>query len=630
MLPAALIVMAGVLVSATAFSVFFSADDLVYFAYAQSRPWPGIVDAAAHRWLSGAGAFRVCRWLFGVDAGLFHLPVFGVHIVNALLVWWLARRLEPARPHFALTAGLVFVGHAAAFTVLAWLSAGFNEAPAVTAALVATHLTLTGMERRSVWFAGSAGAVIFLATGFKQHVVLAVAYVAMFGVYFGLKTLRSSPRRSWMPPLAAAVVVVSTVAVWLAAVVVPRMPADFSRPPYTRVYTPQSVGAGYLRYLPHALNPLAVAREALGYQQALPPALAASTTTGRTGLRIVMLVAWVVVLWGSATRLALLSLAGTAATVLVAALSVAVVLPAHQYDYYAYFGLPAASMLAAMPIGALWRVVRERVGMRQVFVPAAGAALLLAVWYQGRLLRSTNALAANAEHARIIDRLAQTVPSNSTLYFVPPVSRAREDTLQGASLALLRPEKALTVQFAGDPGIPDVFAARPGLLLVETRATAGGGWEAALLERAQWRNPETTLRLENGAEVRQPFRVGDAGLASVHVLVSPWIARCEGAFAIEAATDSAALPVEPLASGRLDCRRDIAGSVAVFAAVPGRLPRGEYSLRIRVDSGVLELPVSRAVDMGFAPVSYRHHGAWEPREYTLAMREVLRVVKTRP
>jgi hypothetical protein len=296
-LPAALIVVAGILVSATAVGVFFAADDLVYVAYAQSRPWPGVVDAAAHRWLSGAGAFRVCRWLFGVDARLFHLPVLGAHIINALLVWWLVRRLEPARPYFALATGLVFVGHAAAFTVLAWLSAGFNEAPAVMAALVATHLTLTGMERRSVWLACSAGAVVFLATGFKQHVVLAVAYVAMFGLYFGLRTLRTIPWRSWIRPLVAALVVVSGVAVWLAVVVVPRMPADFFRPPYTRVYTPTSVGAGYLRYLPHALNPLAVAREPLGYQRALPPGSPASTTTSPTKRRIVLLVAWAVVLW---------------------------------------------------------------------------------------------------------------------------------------------------------------------------------------------------------------------------------------------------------------------------------------------------------------------------------------------
>jgi hypothetical protein len=626
--PASLIVMVGCLASAKAFGVFFAADDFVYMAYAESRPWPGFSDAAAHRWLSGAGAFYACRRLFGLDAGLFHVPVVLAHIANALLLWRLVLRLEPTRPYFALVAAVLFVGHAAAFTVLAWLSAGFNEAPALTAALVATHLTLTGMKRRSIWMGCVTGGVIFLATGIKQHVVLAVAYVAMFGLYYGMKTLRTGHRPAWYP-LVAAIIVVSGVAVWLATVVVPRMPVDLFKPPYTRVYAPASVGASYVRYLPHALNPLAFAREPLGYQGALPARLYEATRTRPTVLRTGILIAWALALWAGARRLGLLPLAATAAAVLVAALSVAVVLPDHQYDYYAYFGLPAASMLAAMAIGAVWRVVRADGPLSRVLLPASTLALFVAAWCQGLLLASANAVVQNSQHTRLIDRVAEIAPSQSTLYFLPPVSRVREDTLQGASVALLRPDKGLTTQFAETSGIPDTFAAHPGMWLVATRRGAAGDWEAALLDSAQWRNAEGSVRLADGAELRQPFTVGGTSVAAVHVGVSPWRGRCDVAFAIHATADGAAEPGEPLAYGRLDCDRDITNGFAEFPVMPGRIVRGRYVLSLRVESGALEFPVARAGDIGFDPLSYRHGGAWERRQHTLAIRSVLRLVENR-
>jgi hypothetical protein len=627
-LPPSLVILVGCLASAQAFGVFFAADDFVYLAYAESRPWPGVVDAAAHRWLSGAGAFSAGRRLFGFDASLFHLPVAAAHIANALLVWRLVLRLEPTRPSMALVAALLFVAHAAAFTVLAWLSAGFNEAPALTAALVATHLTLTGMERRSMWIGCTAGVVIFVATGFKQHVILAVAYVAMFGLYFGMKTLRPGPRLAWIRPLVAAIIVTSGVAVWLATVVVPRMPPDFFRPPYTRVYAPRSVAASYLRYLPHSLNPVAFAREPLGAQGALPARVSAMETTSPWARRSAMVLAWILVLWASARRLGLLPLAGTAAVVLVAALSVAVVVPDHQYDYYAYFGLPAASLLAAMGIGALWRVVPADRRTRRVLVAGSTAALLVGAWYQGQLLCSANAVAQQARHTQLIDRVAAIAPAHSTLYFLPPVSRAREDTLQGASVTFLRREKALTIHFAGTAGVPDTFVARHDVWLIATRHAADGDWQATLLDAAQWRSAETSVRLADRAELRQPFTVRGASLSAIHVGVSPGRGRCDVAFAIHA--DGAAAPREPLAGGRLDCLRHVTNGFAEFAVPPGRIVGGKYVLSLRVEAGMLELPVARAGDIGFDPVSYRNGGAWERRPYTLAMRGVLRVIDGRP
>jgi hypothetical protein len=194
-------------------------------------------------------------------------------------------------------------------------------------------------------------------------------------------------------------------------------------------------------------------------------------------------------------------------------------------------------------------------------------------------------------------------------------------------VTLLRPDKDLTIHFAEGAGIPATFAARPGLWLIATRQAANGDWQATLLDAAQWRSAETSIRLADGAELRQPFTVGGTSLSAIHVGVSPGPGRCDVAFAIHA--DGAAEPREPLAGGRMDCLRHVTNGFAEFAVPPGRIVGGKYVLSLRVEAGTLEFPVARAGDIGFDPVSYRNGSAWEGRPYTLAIRGVLRVVDGR-
>ena len=118
-----------------AIGVYFAVDDIVYLAYAQHLSWPGFSSAAAQRWLSGPAAFRLCTALFGTNAAFFHFPILLGHAANTLLLWQLLRRVVPAHPGLALTSSALFGMHAAAYSVLAWLSAGFNECFVATAAL---------------------------------------------------------------------------------------------------------------------------------------------------------------------------------------------------------------------------------------------------------------------------------------------------------------------------------------------------------------------------------------------------------------------------------------------------------------------------------------------------------------
>jgi hypothetical protein len=164
------------------------------------------------------------------------------------------------------------------------------------------------------------------------------------------------------------------------------------------------------------------------------------------------------------------------------------------------------------------------------------------------------------------------------------------------------------------------------LWLVATRPTTPGAWEALVLDHVQWRTPETSIRLTDGAELRQPFTVGVAARTAMHVAASPWRGRCDRAFAIHALAAGSSEPGASLVDGRVDCGRDITNGFAELALPRDRIARGRYALSLRADAGMLDFPVARADGTGFDPVSYRHGGGWERREHVLAIRGVVRVV----
>jgi hypothetical protein len=311
--------------------------------------------------------------------------------------------------------------------------------------------------------------------------------------------------------------------------------------------------------------------------------------------------------------------------VLFAALAVGVSLPDHQYDYYAYFGLPAAALLASVPIAALVDWIGGFRRVPRVLVAVSAVVLAAGAWLQGGVLHASNAVVRRARHVELLAAVAERSPDRSTLYFVPPTGLAREDTLQGAAIAMLYPAKGLRIEFAGSPGGQDRFFAGPDLWLVATRSLAHGSWRADLLDQAQWRNPDSTLILSQSEELRQPFVPRGEVLTALQV-AARWYGRgCEVAYTILRAPEgsTAGSPPALVSGGLIACRSSIAGDSADIAlgSIP-LVPGARYLLSLVVLSGALHLPVVRADDTGFEPLSRRIGDRWDVSPHTLGLRLV--------
>jgi hypothetical protein len=623
--PAILVVSVLALVGYRTFSVFFAVDDLVYLVSPPSR-WPGFTEAAANRWLSGPAAFAAGRALFGPTPSLFHLPLILGHGLNALLLWALVRRLAPTHPLLATVSAVVFAGHAAAYTALAWLSAGMNEVPTLTAALLAVHLALSSMHGRP-WLAFASAALVAVGAGLKQHIVVTVVYGLVFGAWYARYRLADRPRSTWLPGLAITLVLMSALCVWMALFVQPRMPVGFRQEPYTRVYAATSVVDGYLRYLPHALNPLATGRESLGYQGDLPAGLDELVRPNLMLFRALVTAGSVLLIAVAARVLQLSLLALGSAFVLLGALFLPASMPRHQYDYYVYFGLPVASLLMAMPMVGAARYLRGRFDANTRWLLPLSVGVAVVAFVQGRVLHDSNDLVAVAAHMQLVDRMAADVADGGTMYFVPPVGAVHEATLSGASIAILRPAKRLKVWFAERDGAPDVFAGSQGVTLVQTRKLPGPHWQGAILDRANWRRPVTRLQLDAGQEFVQPFSSGPERVEALE-FPAEWYGRgCVGEFALEGPVADEATSPSTVARGSFDCRSHVRDGVARVPIPSINLqPTGVYELRLRIRTGSLRLALAATSSDVVRAARYRHGTVVESITDMIGLHVIKRVV----
>jgi hypothetical protein len=452
-------------------------------------------------------------------------------------------------------------------------------------------------------------------------------YGVVYGAWYAHVRLADRARSTWVPGLAIALGLMSALCVWMALHVQPRMPAAFQQEPYTRVYAATSVVDGYLRYLPHALNPFATGRESLGYQGDLPAGFDDWVRAHRPWFRALVTVGsgLLIALGARVLDLSLLSLGSAFA--LLGALFLPASMPRHQYDYYVYFALPVACLLMAVPIAAAARRLRGSFaghsGCVLLLVPAVAAVALV----QGRALHRSNDLVAAAAHVELVDRIAADVADGGTLYFVPPVGAVHEATLGGASVAMLRPAKRLRVRFAERDGAPDVFAGSQGVSLVQTNELPGPHWRGAFLDQANWRRPVTRLSLDVGDEFVQPLSSRHEHIEAIE-FPAAWYGRgCAGEFALEGPVAGEATPPPILATGPFECRSHVRDGVARVPMSPVNVrATAVYQLRVRIHTGTLHLPLAATTSTVGRSARYRHGAVAEPVADAIGLHVIERIV----
>ncbi len=334
----------ALLAHGTALFTFFAVDDFVFLSHEGSPDWTGVVDALAQRPLAFV-LFQGHRWAFGTHPLPFHVTAMLLHVVNAWLTYALGMRVLPRRS-LALAARAIIALHPAAHTPLAWTSAGFNEIPALTFTLLAT-LVLVRSVAMPAPLVVSCLPVLFgmVALGFKQQAILAPLYLVASGAVASRQAPDPASRRVATRRLLWGVLPFIPLGIYFLLFILPRMQLVFGQP-YQPSFNVAEVLSALVRLLTHALNPLAVWRDALGFQGALPRAADRwpwswlATLIVATLLSMGAKVAW---RRGEAAHYLGLSL------LLTCTLAWAAFLPQHLVDYYVYFSLPAATYLLAFP-----------------------------------------------------------------------------------------------------------------------------------------------------------------------------------------------------------------------------------------------------------------------------------------
>jgi hypothetical protein len=585
---------------------------------------PSAIDFFVTRFLSGPVAFAISRELFGLGYQAYHVTPFVLHLTNCWLLWRVLNRLGQPWTYGA-TAALVMALHPAAYTALAWLAVGFNEIPALTLCLASTLLVLDDLERPHVWKPLLAIACVVVAAGFKQHAIVAPVYLLAFGIVRRLDRARPVVS-TWRLRLAAPVLALGCFSLWFVWQVVPLVVERYG-PPYHPVWQPTSVARSMLRLLTSNLNPVPVLREALGCQQAIPLGFSNWLGVDAIVFELALVGGLCVVIWMAATQLGRRPLCVALWAVLFCALVIPSSLPSHLYDYYGYFGLPAAAALLALPLELGRRHAAEWVWPSGAFVRSFGVLLAIAyAWGASWLLHGSNTLVEQANHARRVDEYARGLPEGTTIYFVPPVERAKEDTLSGFSVATMQGERGIGVVFAGQPGVAPVEHTTDLLRLTAFDDLGSGDWRVFALDQANTANAtRDRIGLAEDEELVQPIVVGRRGLTELQARASFYGGGCSVVYRLEQHTTAASLSTSPptrvVASGAYPCATVGRDQFFPIVHIPpqwdSRDVPYDLHLTLRAEAaprgGRVLLATGVAQDNSFLPLMRRTvKGAWQP------------------
>lgn len=572
--------MLAIAVFRRAFSGFFAVDDFVYLEWAVAPRWPTWIQMIEERFFSGQGAFTVSTALFGLRPGPPHAFVFGLHVVNAWLVQRLLVRLAPSRPALGLSAGGLFLIHPVAYTPLAWLAAGFNEVPTLTLTLLATQLAARFVAGRS--FLNVIGAIMLpvAAIGFKQHAVVAPAYLLSVAAYCAFRNGGGRVGGRVMVRLALVAMPLAAGVLLFIRYILPAIDRAFTGP-YTRVLTPESLARTYVLVLWNSLNPFAFFRAGLGYQAAIPAMLAPWPLE----LSLFGLILLAPAIWWAAVKLRQGRLAALLGAILVATLAVPASMPGHVYDYYSYFSLPAATGLVALVLVATGSAAKGA-PFRGWMAPACTVLGLVYALVAGELLDRANGLSRQADNARIVDPLTRIAGLSSTLYFVPPIQPALSDTVRGLSITVLHRQKRLKVEFAEQEGVPNRFAQDQDVTLVGLDDVDARGWRAYWFDQAQWK-AERPIPLLVDRDMIQRVQPHVDRLQEIHALIAAPILPCRIHYAVDRLGIAGMTETETIAEGEVSCPVDTAPHY-VALPIPFQLRSAgliyQFRLRMTADS----------------------------------------------
>jgi len=495
--------------------VFFAVDDFVFLIRYKTLSWPGVVPALAGRYLSHDVAFFIHQQLFGSWHVPYHLLSVSLHVVNGYLVFSLLKALDAAAVTHARVSAVLFVLHPAAYTILSWTVLGYEETVTLALSLAAVWLFLRYLDRPHSWRIAVALLLVVVASGFKNHAILAPMYMAAFGI-LRLQSHGGGLRR--VTRVVTALAPFACFDLWYLLVVMPGLP-QAQHQAYTQDFSAVSLAGSYFRLLPNTFNVVPFVREALGYQEAVPAGLGASLGDVRWYRAAVIALAVAGIGYGGYKTRRLL-FTGVMSAVVLLGLFFAASLPRHLYEYYTYFSLPAACALIGLPVALGIDAGRRRVAGARWPVERIAITLLLAyALAAGTVAHRSNGLVRQAEHAELVHRFTTgAVRPGQTLEFVPPSERARLDTVNGLLLEALHAEAGLRAVFRDSGEAQAACVASDSIVRVALDAVGQRGFQVYPLDQVQW-SAAGKLRLRSGEEVRQRFRASAADVAELHVLV---------------------------------------------------------------------------------------------------------------
>lgn len=502
---------------------FFAVDDYVYLAKTNWTIWKDAFEFFTYPRGLTESAFLLHRWLFGYNPLLYHIVPFGLHVVNALLVYRLIRWALPEHEFAAAIGALLFTVHPAAYTPMAWLSQGFETVPCLTLSLCAVHLFVAHLERRGRFSLLAAVILMVAAIAFKNNIALMPAYAGSLGLLFVSRAPAGPERKSAAIRVALALIPIALFDVWFALDIMWRLP-HLSHPSYTRDLSPGSLAKSYEQLLLHTFNVLPVFRRAIGYQGAIPAEFGA-TGLG-AGIYRAALAAVAVAIGVMAIRRGQIVFAISMTAIVVGGLSFAAPLSHHLQDYYSYFVIPAACALLAFPLASLFEPYWRR--MPSYGRVLAGGALVIYAFAAGTLLHPVNRVIRQAATARAVDEFVRTsAAANQELVFVPPNTEIHGDITGGLSISVLHPEKNLSVRFPSVSESQALSNTSDRTLLLAAGEFGGRGPRVYRLDIAQTNDVGVGPYLRPGQHVSQRFRVHQNGLSEVHVRLEHFGRACE-------------------------------------------------------------------------------------------------------